>query len=269
MECEYTSAPVVTCDDYNIYVCRGDTVLSSDVGEGKLGSVPFTISQFARLEGQYYFLDTEGRLWRDGQLLMMNVRDFNSHHILLRDGTVGTVTGLACQFPFHCTQLVQDLLLSDQGTLYDAKGQYITAQVADAHTDGNEIIVIHSGPNRVLEYIGDNTNLGHYLHHILQYQGVRKAVVNQGSLLLLFPNGILMAAGANKNCECGINEIPVPLPRQLEFPAPVLDFGFHQRVGWALLTTHQLYVWGFNDTHSLFFLQWPKEYFISPRPLPL
>jgi hypothetical protein len=269
MECEYTSTPVVTCDNNNIYVCRGDTVVSSDVGEGKLGSVPFTIAHFMRRETHHYFLDTAGRLWYDGQLLASEVQEFNEHHVLLGNGSVWTLSGVPRSFPFYCRCLVQDLLLSDNGTLYDANGQYITAQVAEAHTDGNEIIVLHEGPGRVLEYVGDNTDLGRHLSQILQVQGACKAVINQGSVLLLLPDGTLLAAGANKNCECGTDETPVVVPRRMVFPAAVLNFGFYQCVGWALLVNHQIYVWGYNDTSSLFFLQWPKEHFISPRLLPL
>ena len=273
MECVYehvySSPPVVACDDYNIYVCRGDTITSSDVGEGKLGSVPFTVAHFIRHYGRYYFLDDEGRLWCEGQLRATAIRAFNNHHALGYDGRVWTLEGIQVPLQFPVMRLFGDLVLDNQAILYDSHGQYITSQVAEAHTDGNEIIVIHQGSSRVLEYIGDNTNKQLALRQILQVQGAQKAIINQGSLLLLLGDGTLVAAGANRNCECGTSGTPVSEPQKFHFPAPVLDFGFHQRVGWALLGDHSVYVWGYNDSDALFFLQWPKEHFISPRLLSL
>ena len=266
MECEYTTVPVVACDEYNVYICRGDTVTSSDIGESVIGSVPWTIVKFVRRDKQYYFLTTEGSLWSGGQLLATNVKDFNTRYVLSVDGRVWTVHGKEVDIPFPVVRLFGDLVLDAQHILYDAHGQYITSDVAEATTDGNEIVVIHQDSTRRLEYIGDNTNKDELLYQILQIQGAQKAVINQGTLLLL-ANGVLIAAGANKNCECGTDEVPIPIPRRLEFPAPVVDFDFHQRVGWALLTNHVLYVWGYNDSDSLFFLQWTGEHFISPRPL--
>jgi hypothetical protein len=261
-----SNPPVIASDKYNIYVCRGDTVTSSDVGEGVMGVVPFEVRRFRRSGEQYYFLDAQGQLWVNGNLLCAGVRDFNEHHILLADGRVCTTQGKSLQLPVLIAKLCGDLLLDQHGVLYDLTGQYITAQVADAHTDGNEIIVIHQG-SRILEYVGDHTDKQVALTQILQVTGARKAVVNQGTVLLLSDQGILIAAGANSNCECGTEEIEVVAPRQLEFPAPVLDFDFSQHVGWALLANHQVHVWGYNDLSSPFFLQWPSEHFITPRLL--
>ena len=268
MECEY-SLPVITCDDHNLYVCRENTIVSSDVDEGKLGTVPFAVTRFSRRNNHYYFLDTSGRLWLDGKLLSEGIQDFNDYHFLGCTGHLWTLEGVLNPLTFPVTRLIGDLLLDDTQTLYDRKGQYITSDVAEAHTDGNEIIIIHQGSERVLEYVGDNSDKQSALRQLLCVKGAIKAVISQGTLLLLLVDGSIVTAGANDNYECGVDESPVLEPRRLSLPLPALDFGFHKSIGWALLADHSIYVWGFNGDDCVFFLQWSKEYFISPRMLPV
>jgi hypothetical protein len=274
MECEEdnvseTSAEKrqVSCDDFNVYVCHGGRVHSSDVGQPVLGDLPFKLRKFERLDNSYYFLDVTGRLWCNSVSVSSGVRDFSEKFILLEDGCVyhrNSFTQITIE-PL-IARISGDLLIGVNNCLYDGAGQYLLGDIGHAHTDGNEILAVRT--NGTLEYIGDNTDRQTALQSILTASGVKKAVVSSGSVLLLSHAGELVASGENRFFECGIQyDGAVDWIQSLSFPHPVLDFDFKHRVGWALLADNSVWVWGANDKKTCCFLQWYGEEHINPRPL--
>lgn len=258
---------VVSCDDQNIYLLKDNKVFSSDVGIPILGTVPFAIKQFQKLEGQYYFLDYDGKVWCNSQVVATGVKEFNEKFILYTSGmAIERLTCRPVRLGAKVSKLAHDLLLDEAGLLYDSCGQHLLTNVVDAHTDGNEIIAIKK--NGGVEYIGDNDDTSHCLNLILSVKGVKKAVVSDKTILLLSYEGELIASGENNNYECGIDMVgEVDWICYLQFPSKVVDFDFQGGVGWALLVNGEVWVWGRNPTNKLKFLQWEYEEFIAPRKL--
>lgn len=256
------------CDDYNLYVCRQGKLLSSDVGAPEVGQLPFQPQKFDRFDDQYYFLDGHGQLCCNGFLIATDVRDFSSQFILFRNGTVAWRSlRTFLQLEIHIARLAYDLLIGSDQCLYDATGTFLLKDVVDAHTDGNEIVAVKT--NGTVEYIGDNTERHTALQNILTARGVKKAVVSNGSIILLSHAGEVVASGENRYYECGITADGVDWIQTLKFPLPVVDIEFNRGIGWAVLSDESIWVWGFNHPDHPRFLQWYSETYISPRRLEL
>jgi hypothetical protein len=257
----------VSSDYHNIYVHREGKIHSSDVGIPVLGHVPFAIKKFEKLEGKYYFLDLESRVWCNSVVVGVGVRDFNERFILYLDGrAVRRLKNSVVDIDIPVAKLIHDLLLDVEGNLYDSEGQHLLSHVIEAHTDGNEIIAVKR--DGTVEYVGDYTDNELGLETILRAGGVKKAVVSDGTVLLLSHQGQLIGSGANRHYECGIDMgVVVDWIQYLDFPYQVVDFDFRWGVGWALLNNGEVWVWGQNREEELKFLQWEKEEFVSVRKL--
>lgn len=251
----------VSCDDYNIYVCRYGKVHSSDIGQPIIDGLPFQVHRMERIDGDYWFLDMLGNLWQNSIIRYTNVIQFNCNWVLMLNCTARSMKANILA-PFKVRELVGDLLIGQDSCLYDRKGQFIVDNVQTAHTDGTDIIVVHHDGK--LQHISDRTSP--LVRDILKLREVRKAVTADGSILALTRDGQLFGSGSNESFQCGSDVSGISYPYAFPFPYHVIDFNFHKGVGWALLEDQSIWVWGDNET-VLRFLQWHDQFFISPRPL--